>query len=175
MEPDLSQLFSWLVVALTLVAVPLLTLAPEATRRRLGPHVSRLVERAVAAMEPEDELDPFLEAVRAQLRREKLVADVQRLRRLVANDMAMSAVRQLGNRIAYASLVAELEALREAPTGYAFAGPAGLPSAAAVPVSRWEDDLVLSAPMPVRGRDDGQRLPAVEVLELGSRSPRRRA
>lgn len=171
MEPDLSQLFSWLVVALTLVAVPLLGLAPEATRRRLGPHVSRLVERLVAAMEPVEELDPFLEAVRAQLRREKLVADVQRLRRLVANDMAMSAVRQLGNRIAYASLVAELEALRDTPADHAFAGPAGLPSAASVPVSRWVDELVLSAPVPLRGRGDGQRAPAVEVLELGG--PRR--
>jgi hypothetical protein len=171
MEPDLSQLFSWLVVALTLVAVPLLSLAPEATRRRLGPHVSRWVERVVAAMEPQEELDPFLEAVRAQLRRQKLVADVQRLRRLVATDMAMSAVRQLGNRIAYASLVAELEALRDAPTEYAFSGPTELPSAASVPVSRWADELVLSAPMPVRGRADGQRAPAVEVLELGA--PRR--
>ena len=83
---------------------------------------------------------------------------------------AMSATRQLGNRIAYASLVAELESLREAPTGFDL-GPVGLPSAASVPVSRWEDDLVVSAPAGWASRDDGQRAPAVEVLELGS--PRR--
>ncbi|GAA1427217.1 hypothetical protein GCM10009616_03730 [Microlunatus lacustris] len=172
MELDPSQLFSWLMVVVALVALPLLSVAAEAARRRLGPPVLRLGERVAAALEPEDELDPFLEAVRAQARQQKLVADVQRLRRLVATDMAMSATRQLGNRIAYASLVAELEALREAPAGYDL-GPVGLPSAASVPVSRWEDDLVLSASVPVRSRDDGQRRPAVEVLELGS--PRRRA
>lgn len=171
MELDLSELFGWLVVVVVLAMIPVLSAAAEASRRRLAPHVVRLLERAAAAMQPEDEPDPFLEAVRAQLRHQKLVADVQRLRRLVANDMAMSAVRQLGNRIAYASLVAELEALRDAPADHAVAGPAGLPSAATVPVSRWADELVLSAPLPVRGRDDGQRLPAVEVLELGA--PRR--
>jgi hypothetical protein len=118
----------------------------------------------------------MVEALRAQLRREKLIADVQRLRRLVATDMAMSATRQLGNRIAYASLVAELEAMRDAPAPYAAspytAAAVGLAAAASVPASRWQDDLVLTAPAPrLLGRDDGQRAPAVEVLDLG---PRRR-
>ena len=172
MVVDPSELFSWLVVALFLVAISLAPAAVEASRRRLGPPLGRWFERVVASLEPEDEPDPFLEAVRAQMRRERLVADVERLRRLLTRDMAMSATRQLGNRIAYASLVAELESLRGAPTGFDL-GPVGLPSAASVPVSRWEDDLVVSAPAGWASRDDGQRAPAVEVLELGS--PRRGA
>jgi hypothetical protein len=175
MELDVSEVVSWLVVAAVLALIPLLPVAGEAVRRRLSPHVVRLFERAVAALQPEDEPDPFLEAVRAQMRREKLVADVTRLRRLLAEDMAMSATRQLGNRIAYASLVAELEALRDVstgrgdiPTGWG-AVAVGLPSAASVPGSRWVDELVLSTPVAFRSRDDGQRPPAVEVLELGAR------
>ena len=171
MELDVAGLVIWLVVAVALIAVPLIAANPEETQRRLGPRVMGLLERAAARLRPEDEPDPLAEALRAQLRREKLVADVQRLRRLVANDMHMSATRQLGNRIAYASLVAELEALREAPPTYAWTD-AGLAAAAAVPVPQWQDDLVLSAPTPRLPRDSGQRAPAVEVLELG---PRRRA
>ena len=171
MELDVVGLVTWLVVAAALITIPLVAANPEETQRRLGPRVMGLLERAAARLRPEDEPDPLAEALRAQLRREKLVADVQRLRRLVANDMHMSATRQLGNRIAYASLVAELEALREAPPTYAWTD-AGLTAAASVPVPQWQDDLVLSAPTPRLPRDSGQRAPAVEVLELG---PRRRA
>jgi hypothetical protein len=169
-EPSGSGQVAWL-VALTLVAVSLLLARSAATRRRLAPQVVRLLAWAAAALTPEDEPDPLAEALRAQLRRERLVADVQRLRRLMAHDQHMSAVRQLGNRIAYASLVAELESLREAPTASPF-GTVGLPAAASVPTSRWTDDLVLSTTAPRSpARDLGQRAPAVEVLELG---PRRR-
>ena len=171
MELSVSELLAWLVVVLALVGLPLVMTDPEETRRRLGPRVLARLERLATQLRPEDEPDPLVEALRAQLRREKLIADVQRLRRLVAHDEAMSATRQLGNRIAYASLVAELESLRDATTP--FAAVAGLPVAAsAAPGSSWTDELVLSAP--ARGRtwsDDGQRPPAVEVLELG---PRRR-
>ncbi|SDR85952.1 hypothetical protein SAMN04488543_0635 [Friedmanniella luteola] len=169
MELSVSELLAWCVVVVALVGLPLLMTDPEATRRRLGPRVMGLLERLAAQLTPEDEPDPMVEALRAHARREKLVADVQRLRRLVATDMAMSATRQLGNRIAYASLVRELEALRDAPTPFAFAA-VGLPVAATVPTSRWEDDLALSPPAPrLLGRDTGQRPPAVEVLELGTR------
>lgn len=172
MEPSVSELFSWLVVVVALVSLPLLLTDRERAARRLGPRVLAGLERLVEHLHPEDEPDPLVEALRAHLRREKLVADVQRLRRLVAHDTAMSATRQLGNRIAYASLVAELEALREAPSPFA-AVAVGMPVAAsAVTGSRWTDELLLSAPSRTRTwGDDGQRPPAVEVLELG---PRRR-
>lgn len=171
-EVSASELFSWLVVVLALVCFPLLMTDREGDRRWPGPRVLAALERLAERLHPEPEPDPMVEALRAQLRREKLVADVQRLRRLVAHDTAMSATRQLGNRIAYASLVAELEALRDAPSPFAALG-VGLPVAAsAVRGSRWTDELVLSTPSRGRGwGDDGQRPPAVEVLELG---PRRR-
>jgi hypothetical protein len=168
-ELDVAQLLAWCIVVVALVAIPLLLSDTEATRRRLGPRVMARLERLAAQLTPDDEPDPMVEALRAHARREKLVADVQRLRRLVATDMAMSATRQLGNRIAYASLVQELEALRDAPSPFAFAA-IGLPVAATVPTSRWEDDLALAASVPrLLGRDTGQRPPAVEVLQLGTR------
>ena len=168
-EISVSELVAWLVVVLALVGLPLVMTDPEETRRRLGPRLVARLDRLAEQLHPEDEPDPLVEALRAQQRREKLVADVQRLRRLVAHDMAMSATRQLGNRIAYASLVSELEALREAPSPFAAFG-VGLPLAAAAPAARWVDDLALSAPQPRRSWvDDGQRAPAVEVLELGTR------
>ena len=171
MELSVFDLLALLVVVLALVGLHLVLTDREAIRRRLGRRLVARLERLAEQLHPEEEPDPLVEALRAQLRREKLVADVQRLRRLVAHDAGMSATRQLGNRIAYASLVAELEALREAPSP--FAAVSGLPVAASVPAgSRWTDELVLSAPLAHRSRfDDGQRAPAVEVLELG---PRRR-
>lgn len=172
MELTALELVAFFLVSVAgLIGLRVLLADREGDRRRLSPRTQALLERLVARLTPPDEPDPLVEALRAHARREKLVADVQRLRRLVATDMAMSAVRQLGNRMAYASLVSELEALRDAPA--TFAPPTvGLPAAASVPSSRWDADLVLTAPAP-RGPswDTGQRPPAVEVLELG---PRRR-
>ncbi len=170
MEVVPSDLLAWLVVVAALIGVPVLLIreSEDESEGRFGPWLLAGLERLGGRLNPEEAPDPLVEAFRAQARREKLVADVQRLRRLVATDMAMSATRQLGNRIAYASLVSELEALREVPEPFPSA-MGGLAAAASVPAARWADDLVLS-PSSSRlfGRDDGQRAPAVEVLELGS-------
>ncbi len=172
-ETDLAQLLGWLVVAVAMIVFAAVSVDPEATRRRLGPRLTGLVERAVERCRPVEEPDPLAEALRAQIRYEKLVADVQRLRRLVATDMAMSAVRQIGNRIAYASLLQELEASRPVtPAAYAFAAPSSSRNVS-VPVNRWQDDLALPVATPRFREHGGQRAPAVEVLELGP--PRRLA
>lgn len=176
---DVSEVFGWLVVVVVLVSLPLLCLDPGGARRRLGPRALALVERAVEHVRPVDEPDPLAEALRAQIRRERLVADVARLRRIVATDEHMSAVRQIGNRMAYGQLLLELEALRDVPPVYTFAtlgalGAVGALAASSVPDARWRDDLALPvgpALSPRFQERDGQRAPAVEVLELG---PRRR-
>lgn len=167
---DVVELVAWLFVVVTLAAVPLVALNAEGAQRRLGPRTMALLMRAAEHFRPVDEPDPLAEALRAQIRREKLLADVQRLRRILATDEHMSAVRQIGNRMAYGQLLQELEAYRNVPQpGYAFAA---LSMPASVPAEHWADDLVLASPPPRFGELDGQRPPAVEVLELG---PRRRA
>lgn len=170
-EIDHAQLLGWFLVAVAMIGFALVSVDPEATKRRLGPHLTRLIERAVERCRPVEEPDPLAEALRAQIRYEKLVADVQRLRRLVATDMGMSATRQIGNRIAYASLLQELESSRPvSPPAYAFAAMTGGRDVS-VPVDRWQDDLALPVAASRFRESDGQRAPAVEVLELG---PRRR-
>lgn len=171
-EVDLVQLLGWLVVVVALVLFALVSVDFEGTKRRLGPRITGLIERAIERCRPVDEPDPLAEALRAQIRHEKLVADVQRLRRLLATDMGKSAVRQIGNRIAYASLVLELEQSRPvAQPSYAFAAAVTGGRDVSLPVDRWQDDLALPASTPRVRERDGQRAPAVEVLELG---PRRR-
>ena len=168
---NLVQLLGWLVVAVGMILFAVVSADPEGTKRRLGPRLTGLLERAVERCRPVEEPDPLAEALRAQIRYEKLLADVQRLRRLVATDMAMSAVRQIGNRIAYASLLQELESSRPvSPPAYAFATVTGGHDVS-VPVDRWQDDLALPASTPRFREAGGQRAPTVEVLELG---PRRR-
>jgi hypothetical protein len=168
---DVAQLVGWLVVALAIILFARISVDLEGTKRRLGPRVMGLIERGVERCRPVEEPDPLAEALRAQIRYEKLLADVQRLRRLVATDMAMSATRQIGNRIAYASLLQELETSRPvSPPAYAFAAVTGGRDVS-VPVDRWQDDLALPASTPRFRELGGQRAPTVEVLELG---PRRR-
>jgi hypothetical protein len=170
-EVDIAQMLGLLVVSGGLIVFALVAVDTEDAKRRLGPRLTGVLERAVERCRPVDEPDPLAEALRAQIRYEKLVADVQRLRRLVATDMAMSAVRQIGNRIAYASLLEELETARPVtPPTYAFAAMSGGHDVS-VPVDRWQDDLALPVATSRVREWDGQRAPTVEVLELG---PRRR-
>lgn len=167
-ELDAGELLAWLVAVLVLVVVPLVAVHPEGARRALGPQV----ERWLAQLAPEEPADPLADALRAQIRRESVIVHVQRLRRVLATDENESAVRQIGHRMAYASLLLELEALQDAPPAYAFAA-LGSPSPVPETDRRWRDDLALPV-VTTRGWSPagGQRAPAVEVLELG---PRRRA
>lgn len=171
-DAELAKLFGWLFVAVAMMLFAVVSVDPEGAKRRVGPRITGLLERAVERCRPVEEPDPLAEALRAQIRYEKLVADVQRLRRLVATDMGKSAVRQIGNRIAYASLLQELETTRPVtPPAYAFSPAMTGGLDVSVPVDRWQDDLALPASTSRVRELDGQRAPAVEVLELG---PRRR-
>ena len=147
---DLSNGHAWMIVLSLPVVVWLFN--QSWVRRPLwtaaAPMITRLAARLTRVEEPDPEILELWNAVR----RQRLEGDLDRISRLVATDTWMSATRQLGNRLAYAQLVAEL---------------------AQIPVS----DVVLSpwaAPAGVRMTllvDDAPLLPgsSVEIMEIGRR------
>jgi hypothetical protein len=156
---DLHELGYWL-AALGLLAGVLLLTHPSWLRRILGHRLDRLGAWALEQVRPVAELDPLAEELYRIRRRERLYADLARLQRLLANDMAMSATRQLGNRIAYDWVVGELERTRSwarlvvpdlAPDRWSMRAVAG--SSAGAPITH-----------------DPQRGSTVEVLDIGWRS-----
>lgn len=158
------------ITSLTLLVVGrLLWLSPR-FRRWARPRLERAGTRLLALVNPEPDLDPFAEELYRVLRLERLEADLQRLRRLLATDMAMSATRQLGNRLAYDWLLREYDRVqREEPVE-----PRRERTVAASRVTSAPLAAVSTAatPSPVR-RDLGQnwqRPPTVEVLDIGWRS-----
>lgn len=105
---DLEQFSSWLVVALFVVVIAVvLTRQPQTDSDRW----ERLAAWADRHSRPEVDFDddPIATGeLRETLRIEKLYADLDRLRHLVATDTYMSATRQLGNRLALEQLRQEL-------------------------------------------------------------------
>jgi hypothetical protein len=97
------------------------------------------------------------------LRRQQLQRDLDRVRRLIADDAWMSATRQVGNRMAYEQLLAELADLGPAPA----LQPADVwtlsPTSTPMPSS-----ALLAGPLP-------PSTPYVEILELGPGPSRRTA
>jgi hypothetical protein len=155
---DFHQLGYWLFCS-SLFFAPLLVRAPF-VRRLLGDSLSRLSGPEEDPITGADEFDHFPDRWSALIRRERLVADVQRLQRIVATDMTMSAVRQIGNRIAYNQLLLEL---RDTPDL-----PVQAPAVSAF--NRWE-----TSQQPVTARragpgGDWRPLGKVETLEIGWRS-----
>lgn len=106
-----------------------------------------------------DVVDEVAEEMRAVVRADRLQADLRRVRRLIATDEAMSATRQMANRMAYAWLVEEYE--RHCRQGFPVFTEASLVRA---------DGPTLSdrsrQPTAVRY---ATRVPQVEVLEIGWR------
>lgn len=158
---DLSELFGWtLLVGVLLLAS---VLRSDRARRLLAPHAQRAWLWMSEHLRPEEELDPVLEAVLAARRREQLCGHVERLRRVIATDEHMSATRQIGNRLAYASLLCDLAETPEVVLPVHTAAP---PYREAM-VRRWDpaerpgDDVGLAVGEGVR------HAPRVEVLELG--------
>jgi hypothetical protein len=155
---DFHQLGYWL-FCLSLFFAPLLVRAPF-VRRLLGDSLGRLTEPEEDPIAGADEFEHFPDRWSALMRRERLLADVQRLQRIVATDMTMSAVRQIGNRIAYNQLLLELRDTPDLPVQ----GPA------VVAFDRWD-----TAQEPVTSRraisgGDWRPLGKVETLEIGWRS-----
>jgi len=152
---DLHQVGYWLFCCSLFVA-PLLVRAP---------FVRRFLEATLSGFDgPEDEptgdeFDHFPQRWSAIMRRDRLLADVQRLQRILAGDAGMSAVRQLGNRLAYEQLLQEL---RETPDL-----PAAVPAVRAV--DRWELPAGPLQPGAVTGAGDWRPLRNVETLEIGWR------
>jgi hypothetical protein len=101
-----GQIVGWIVFVALVVLARLLTTAPA--RRILGPHVRRLVDRGLERLNRPEEVDPEVEELRIVRRRQELSAHLDRVRRLLATDMTMSATRQAANRLAYAWLLDEL-------------------------------------------------------------------
>lgn len=97
------------------VVIPLLGTHPSWIRRLGGRRLVRLEAWTATQFRVVPEMDPLAAELYQIRRREKLLADVARLQRILATDEAMSATRQLGNRIAYDWLVAELERARSLP------------------------------------------------------------
>lgn len=102
----------WLSVFVGLIAVARL-LVSRLALRVLAPRLRRLGEWAAERMNRPEEVDPEAEEMALFLRRQRLVAQLDRVRRLLVVDEHMSATRQVGNRMAYDSLVADLAHLPE--------------------------------------------------------------
>lgn len=134
----------WASLFLVLIVIARL-LTTRLAVRILGPRVRRLGGWAWDRLNPEDEVDPEVEEMRLARRRQQLDAHLARVRRLVATDEAMSATRQIGNRLAYAGLLREIARLPD-------------------PVR-----TLISAVAPSPVRYDHRRRSSVEVLEIGWR------
>ena len=103
---------AWLSAFVGLIVVARL-LVSRLALRVLAPRLRRLGEWAVDRMNRPEEVDPEAEEMALFLRRQRLLAQLDRVRRLLPVDEQMSATRQIGNRMAYNSLVADLARLPE--------------------------------------------------------------
>ena len=102
-----GQLVAWLTLAAAVIAARLLDTGPG--RRLVRARISQLANWWAARQPADSEIDQERAELAAVLRRQRLTADVARLRRIVATDESMSATRQIANRLAYRWLVHELE------------------------------------------------------------------
>lgn len=130
---------------------------------------------------PEPEPDPAAEDLRRVLRRERLRSNILRVQRIIEHDIHMSATRQIANRLAYQSLLRELDVLRGSATRISLAnGLGGESTRPAAAASEWLSDAPsdwtpapssdwLSAPPSQWSSPDPQYRPKVEVLEIGWR------
>ena len=111
MSNDQQFAFWCLLVGGVLTALFIATRLPF-VRRFLVQQLKRLAAWVWERVRPEPEVDQMALDLYRVVRREKLRADVERLRRLLATDMSMSATRQLGNRLAYEWVLRDLDLLR---------------------------------------------------------------
>lgn len=154
---DLHELGYGLIVLALVIAIPLGFKCWPLARRILGEdRLSQLRARAEDWATPVAELDPLADDLRMILRSERLRADIQRLRRIMATDMSMSATRQIGNRLAYDWLLRELEGMRSLSQRSFSEGAAN-------------DWSIPVRAVPTAGSMSGhyaQRAPTVEILDI---------
>ncbi len=147
---DSHDLAAW--SALTCLLLGIAVLQFEFARRALA----TLGERVLQSVTAEPEVDSDALDLYNALRRQRLLTHVARLRRILADDSHQSAVRQIGNRLAYSQLLAEVAELGEL---------ARVPLALPDPEVSWTP--VASATG--RAGAGSQYAPRVEVLDFGRR------
>lgn len=151
---DHHQLLYALIVVGILIAVPLVAKGSASDSPPEG-RLSRVGAWVIEWARPVPELDQAAVDLARVLRRERLRRDVQRLQRILATDMSMSATRQLGNRLAYDWLVRELESIR------GFAAPMANDGA----LDNWNFSPQ-PIPMTHSMSSQSRRAPNVEILDI---------
>lgn len=159
---DGHELVAWIALTVLLLAIVLIQF--DFARRALA----SLGDWVLVEITAEPEVDQDAVDLYHALRRQRLLEHVARLRRILADDSHQSAVRQLGNRLAYGQLLAELAELGEArrlplTTADKYADSFAEPDVYA--------ERTWSPTVAVAGRGGGRYAPRVEVLDLGR--PRR--
>jgi hypothetical protein len=134
------------------------------TRRILVAWLERLWARVEERMSVDAEVDELAEEMYWVLRRQRLSSDIERLRRLIATDSAMSATRQLGNRLAYEWLLRELRDIRHSWPST----PSSATSTGSTRLDSWNVDAYSTPPMAPVSRD-WRHSPTVETIEIGWR------
>lgn len=112
---DLDQPGLVLVAFCFLVLALLVATRWSPLRRLLGAQLQRAGAWLWTKLVPEPSVDALTEELYRIHRMQKLHADIARLQRILATDAAMSATRQLGNRLAYAWLINERARVRQLP------------------------------------------------------------
>lgn len=146
---DQHQLLWWLLDVTLYLAVPIV-LTGTWLRYGDGRRLERLASWVRDHSEPDETLDPFVQDLTWALRAARLQTDLDRLRLLVATDTAMSATRQIANRMAYQMVLREV------------AEAAGRTSTAAVAVVT-HSSFTRSSSASSR---DGWQSPQVELLDV---------
>jgi hypothetical protein len=145
------QLTDFLLVVVIFVLVPFVFTRRWFLRIVTGERMERVWTWASGRMNAEDVPEEIL-FYRAQARADRMRADLSRIKHLIATDTYMSAVRQLGNRMAYEQLLDQLR--RE---------PELLPPS---DTSDWS--RIVRSPVSVRIAQADNR--SVETLDIGWRS-----
>jgi hypothetical protein len=101
------QLAEWLLFAAVFLFAPILFTRQWFLRFVTGERMERVRAWASSRMNAEDEPEEIV-YLRALARADRLREDLRRIKHLLATDTYMSAVRQLGNRLAYEQLLDQL-------------------------------------------------------------------
>ena len=153
MQHDSSNVAMYAVV----LCLPLLVwvVSRPVVWQRVRPRLAPYAKRVWAALLEREGPDDLVLQRWALIRLDQLRHDLERVRRLLADDAWMTATRQTGNRLAYEHL---LHDVREAEATAAAYGPVEDSAAVAAPTPRPLPRLTFA---PVETRTN------VEVLELG--------
>jgi hypothetical protein len=156
---DLHQVGYWLLATAVLIGLALLSRLRPAAEQLAARELGRLGRWLLERLRPEPQVDQRAQDLYRAGRRERLLRDLDRLRRLLLTDMGMSATKQLGNRLAYDWVQRELDELR-----------ASWPAGSSVdPDHGWSLSAQSVSAAGLRSSYRPSRPPEVEVLDIGWR------